>query len=143
MSDSRDNLIRMYEGSLRAVDTKAQIFMAFVTITIAPLFGRLSQVDAPLAARLAVAGLCGASTLLFVICLYPRRAKRAPQMMFDISRKGTEVGALVTAPDFRLDEAATIATLHDIYVIKVRAVTAGILLLAAYVLAAMLTLALA
>ena len=142
MADSRDNLIRMYEGALRAIDTKAQIFLAFLTISIAPILGQLSASDTPQTAKFAAAVLCAGSTLLFAFCLYPRRAKRAHQPVFDIHRRGEEVGAFVTAPGFVLDEMATISTLHDIYVIKVRSVTAGILMLAGYVLVAMFTLAL-
>lgn len=142
MADSHDNLIRMYEGALRAIDTKAQIFMAFLTISFAPILGQLSAFSVPQPVKIAAVALCVVSTLLFAVCLYPRRAKRAPQLVFDIHRRGDEVGAFVTAPGFVLDETATIATLHDIYVIKVRSVTAGILALAGYVVLAMFALAL-
>lgn len=142
MADSRDSLIRMYEGALRAIDTKAQIFLAFLTISIAPVLGQLSAGTTPQAVKLAAASLCAGSVLLFAFCLYPRRAKRAHQPVFDIFRRGEEVGAFVTAPDFVLDETATISTLHDIYVIKVKSVSAGILMLAGYVLVAMFALAL-
>lgn len=142
MSDSQDRVISMYEGALRAVDTKAQIFLAFLTITIAPVFGRLAELEAPSPIRIFEGVLFGLTAIMFVVCLYPRRGKAPTLVLFSLSRSGEEVGAHVTAPDFVPDRAGTLAVLHDIYRVKVRSVTAGIVFLTAYVLTAALALAL-
>lgn len=134
MSDSRDSIIKMYEGALRALDTKSQIFLAFLVITVPPVFGRLENMGMPFWARV-VEGVCVAgATLAFVLCLFPRRGRRSSHGLFDINLKGLTVAALLKDAGYSFDAGEPIAALHDIYRIKAQLVMLGTGLIAAYIL---------
>lgn len=143
MAEPRADVVRMYEGALRALDTKAQIFLGFLTLSVAPVFTRLAALEAPWPARTGEALLFGASVLAFVVCLWPRRGARSSQMLFDVTKTEAELRAAAAREPFEIDYADTIGTLHGIYVMKVRALRAGTVLLAAYALSAAAALAIA
>jgi len=143
MADTRDSVIRMYDGALRALDTKSQIFLAFLTITLTPVFSRLSELGLSPAVRAAEAGLFLAACAAFVFCLYPRRGRRSAQGLFDTALRGEQITALLAASDNAHDPSASIATLHDIYRIKARSVGFGTMLLGIYILTVAVTLAIA
>jgi hypothetical protein len=143
MADSREAVIKMYDGALRALDTKAQIFLAFLTVTMTPVFTRLHELGLPLWARGAESLLFVGATAAFVYCLFPRRGRRSAQGLFDTELKGAEVTGLLAKSSYELDASAPITALHDIYRIKARAVTVGIVLIAVHIVTVAVTLALA
>ena len=143
MADSREAVIKMYDGALRALDTKSQIFLAFLTITMTPVFTRLHDMGLPLWVRAAEAVLFTAATASFVFCLFPRRGKRTTHGLFDTDMSGAEVATMLEQSGFDFDATGPIETLHDIYRIKARAVTLGIALIAVHILTVAVTFALA
>jgi len=124
--------LKMYDGALRALDTKSQIYLAFLTITMFPAFGRLAGLELPLIVRAGEMALFMGAMLSFTICLYPRRGRRAENGLFDTSLKGERVAVLLTEVGETLDLGPNVATLHDIYRVKARAVAFGIVLVALY-----------
>jgi len=133
MADPHETVLRTYEGAIRALDTKAQVFLAVLTITVSPLALRLSEADLPLWTRALQAGFFCAATLLFILCLLPRSGPRGSGMLFDSARSPAEVAAHVGAPDFAVDYAATVGVLHGIYLAKRRRMRAGVVLVGIYV----------
>jgi len=134
VQDSRETILGIYDGALRALDTKAQIFLAFMTITMTPVFTRLNDLGLPLWVRFIEIGVFAGATIAFVVCLYPRRGKRAAHGLFDITRKGEDVARELGEPGYQLDLLHPMATLHDIYRIKNIAVTVGIILVLIHIL---------
>ncbi|MDF2235326.1 hypothetical protein P2H44_22435 [Albimonas sp. CAU 1670] len=133
MADPQDTILRMYEGAIRALDTKAQIFLAVLTITVSPLAARLSEAHLPLWARALQAAFFCAATLLFILCLLPRSGRPGTGMLFDSARTPEEVAAHVSRTDFGVDYAASIGVLHGIYLAKRRRMRAGVVLVGIYV----------
>ena len=134
MSSSFDSILKLYEGSLRALDTKSQIFLAFLAITMPPVFNRFEAVGLAQWVRV-LDGVCVAgATLAFVFCLMPRRGRRASQGIFDTSLSGREVAEQMLAADYAFNPVDPIAALHDIYRLKARSVTLGIWLVTIYIL---------
>ncbi len=134
MSSPHDSTLKLYEGSLRALDTKAQIFLAFLAITLSPVFNRFDDLGVAFWV-MALHGVCVAgATLAFVFCLMPRRGGRSSRGIFDTSVSGREVAEHLQAADYRFDPVDTIAALHDIYRIKARSVALGTWLVGIYIL---------
>lgn len=123
----------MYEGAIRALDTKAQIFLALLTITVGPLAARLSAAELPLWVRAIHAGFFCAAALLFVLCLFPRSGPRGQGVIFDLSRTPEQVRDHVSDPGFALDFGQSAGVLHGIYRAKRRRMRAGVVLLGVYV----------
>jgi len=133
MPESHDaNVVKMYEGTLRALDTKAQIFLAFLTITMNSAYARLMSLDMPTVLRVGEVALFLGSVLCFVHCLYPRRGRRAVNGLFDTGLKGIELSALLARNPDQMDLSSNVAVLHDIYRVKVRSVSIGIVFLTLY-----------
>lgn len=143
MAEQRADVVRLYEGALRALDTKAQIYLAFVTLSLAPVFTRLATSGAGWPVRVGAAALVAATVLAFIVCLFPRRGARSTQMLFDLSKTEAELRRYAARDEFEIDYADTIGTLHGIYVVKTRALRVGTVLVALYALAAAAALALA
>lgn len=123
----------MYDGSLRALDTKSQIFLAFLTVTMTPVFTRLHDLGLPLWMRAAEGVVFCGAVAAFVWSLFPRRGKRSVQGLFDTDLTGEEVATLLERADYELVARDPLVTLHEIYRIKARAVTVGIYLLAIHI----------
>ncbi len=128
--DPRDGVARMYESAIRAIDTKAQIFLALLTITVSPIFARLSAFEASLYTRAGTAAVFLGCCAMFVLCLIPRGDRGG--MLFNPARSAEEVRAHVARPDFAPDLSATIGVLHRIYAAKTRRLRIGVALLALY-----------
>ncbi|MGR3455768.1 hypothetical protein [Pseudooceanicola sp.] len=133
MPESHDaNVVKMYEGALRALDTKAQIFLAFLTITMNSAYARLLSLDLPAPIRVAEVVLFLSSVLCFIVCLYPRRGKRSANGLFDTGISGAQLLALMERNGDAMDLSSNVAVLHEIYRVKVRSVALGIVLIALY-----------
>lgn len=134
MAHASEAVIKLYEGALRALDTKAQIFLAFLAITMAPVFNRLDAMGAPYWVRVSECLLIVAATLAFIFCLFPRRGQRSDHGLFDTRLEGGKVSKLLQASDYSYDTGETVAALHDIYRVKSASVTFGTALIAIYML---------
>lgn len=134
MAESSDaNVVKMYEGALRALDTKAQIFLAFLTITMNSAYARLMTIELPPAVRLGEVALFLGAVMCFVFCLYPRRGKRSANGLFDLGLTGAQLIALMERNrGSEIDLSPNVATLHEIYRIKARSVALGIVLIGLY-----------
>lgn len=133
MPESHDaNVVKMYEGALRALDMKAQIFLAFLTITMNSAYARLLSLDLPPLLRVGEVALFLAAVLCFVVCLYPRRGRRSANGLFDTGLSGAQLIALMERNGAVMDLTPNVATLHEIYRIKARSVAVGIVLIALY-----------
>ncbi|WP_102108948.1 hypothetical protein [Oceaniglobus roseus] len=134
MSSQHDSVLKLYEGALRALDTKSQIFLAFLAITMPPVLSRFDAGGMAQWFRI-VDGICVAgATLAFVYCLMPRRGRRTTRGLFDTGLSGREVATRLQQEDYTFDAIEPIAALHDIYRLKARSVRLGIWLVAAYIL---------
>lgn len=132
MAHASDAVTKLYEGALRALDTKAQIFLGFIAITMAPLFNRLDAIGAPFWVKASECTLVAVATMAFILCLFPRRGKRSDHGMFDTSLDGREMVTLLQKTDYEFDISLTVATLHDIYRVKSFTVAVGTGLIAIY-----------
>jgi hypothetical protein len=141
MHPLHDAAIRMYDGALRALDTKAQIFLGFMTLTMGSVFARLEDMGTPRTVRVAEVLLFLSAVACFVYCLYPRRGKRASRGLFDTNLSGDEIVRMLDEAGDEHDLSSSVATLHDIYRIKARSVALGITLVGVYVLTVALTFA--
>lgn len=135
-SGSADAILKLYEGSLRALDTKAQIFLAFLAITMTPVFARFEVMDMAAGVKMLVGACVALATFSFIFCLVPRRGRRSQNGIFEIHVTGSEVAARLRGPEVVFDPFQTIAVLHDIYRQKSRSVTVGTWLVAIYILTA-------
>ena len=125
MAHASDAVIKLYEGAIRALDTKSQIFLAFIAITMAPVFNRLDAMGAPFWLRAAECALVAAATLAFIYCLFPRRGQRSEHGVFDTSMQGSDVMKMLQASDYNYNIGETVASLHDIYRVKSNSVAFG------------------
>lgn len=132
MAQASDAVVKLYEGALRALDTKSQIFLAFIAITMTPVFNRLDALGAPFWIKASESVLVAVATLAFVLCLLPRRGQRSQHGVFDTSLPGEKVRELLQHAESPFDLGETVATLHDIYRIKTASVTVGTGLIALY-----------
>lgn len=142
LAESYDGIIRMYDGALRALDTKAQIFLAFLTLTMPGLVGRFQAGGLPMPLRMAEMLLFLITASTFIWCLYPRRGRKGRHLLFDTRRRGAEIAADLAA-GVTVDSSATVATLHDIYCQKARSVSLGITLVGVYLVTIAVTILLA
>ncbi len=133
MSDPRESVLRIYEGAIRALDTKAQIFLALLTITVGPLAARFAAAELPLWVRALQAAFFCAAALLFILCLFPRSGPRGQGVIFNLSRTPEQVRAHVSDPGFVLDFGESAGVLHGIYLAKRRRMREGIIVLGVYV----------
>jgi hypothetical protein len=134
MNPHHESIAKLYEGALRALDTKAQIMIAFLAITMAPVFTRFEVMGIPYAIR-ALDGVCVAGAVLaFVYCLMPRRGRRTEGGLFNTSVTGEQLARQLDTPGMAFDPVQSVIALHDIYRLKARSVSIGIWLAAIYIL---------
>lgn len=142
MPSSPEDVIKLYEGSLRALDTKSQIFLAFMAITITPVFTRLGSMGLPTWLQLIEGVLVALSTLAFVYCLFPRRGTRSVYGLFDTKLSGKAVAERLRNSGYEIDGGESVAVLHDIYRVKSASVAVGTLFVAIYIVSVALAFAL-